>query len=86
MVSPAPAVPHAVPPALPSPVDEEDLSQSLIHEYDTPKRKGKERESDEQYPDAGSNETLDTPDSGVYPPTNEDEAETRRVEEVSSSL
>jgi hypothetical protein len=73
-----------------SPTSEEDVAGSRVwqDEEDIPsaKRKGKQREDSPE--NRGSEDTYgdvegDTPE---YPPVNEDQAETRRVEEVCARL
>jgi hypothetical protein len=74
--------------ALSSPSDDEDLGRRRIwedgDELHSPKAsssKGKQKEN--RYIDGGNDSESDVPDSGVYPPTADDDIETRRIEEVS---
>ncbi|KAJ3823926.1 hypothetical protein F5880DRAFT_456961 [Lentinula raphanica] len=72
-----------------SPSDDEDLGRRRIwedgDEQHSPKgsRKGKQR--DNEFADMNRDDSEDTeveaPDSGLYPPTTDEEAETRRIEE-----
>lgn len=84
--------PHPLPSLPPSPSSEEDLSRAQVWQDDTNSHhqpshtaaKGKQKQTRENYRDNGSDEALGSPEeSGAYPPTNDDQTETRRVEEVS---
>jgi hypothetical protein len=78
--------PNPLPSLPPTPTSEEDLSRRWAWQEggesdNLQSRKSEERQLQEQYADA-SDEASEHTDAGVYPPVNDDEAETRRVEEV----
>jgi hypothetical protein len=80
--------PYPLPSPPSTPTSEEDLSRSQAWQEDfqvepdkLQSKKGKERQLQEEYAYA-SDEALEHTYAGVYPPMSDDEAETRRVEEV----
>lgn len=80
--------PDTFSPVTPSPATSASNNERtwLADETGNPRHKGKERRVDLQYDDTEGEEALQSPEGLEYPPTNEDEAETRRVEEVSRVL
>ncbi len=82
--------PHQPPSSPPSPTEEEDLTRLRPWDESSQRRKGKERAVDDsEYADvvedsASSDADQPMASGSSYPPTLEDESETKRVEEVSS--
>jgi len=81
--------PHPLPSLPPSPSSEEDLSRVHVWQDDTDPNhlqpshtaKGKEKQTQEDYRDSGSDEALESSaESSAYPPMS-DQIETRQVEE-----
>lgn len=90
--------PHPLPSLPPSPITEEDLSRPTTrathdgfddHE-NIPRRqdKGKSKEIVGPYAEFGHNGETSEDDGagGTYPPANDDDTETRRIEEVSNGI
>ncbi|KAJ4468220.1 hypothetical protein J3R30DRAFT_3306049 [Lentinula aciculospora] len=70
-----------------SPSDDEDLGRRRIwedgDEQHLPSRKGKHNQNGfaDAHRESSEETELEAPDSGLYPPTTDEEAETRRIEE-----
>jgi len=89
-------IPERQTPLPPSPIEDYDLGHARTWDSDdeytpttetSPSRKGKAKQYDPQHTDAAGPEVIGMTEmdgNGVYPPVNDDAAETRRIEEVSS--
>lgn len=75
--------PRTVSPSANGSTQESAWSQSEAGDSQAGKRwKGKERQTEHEYTGSGSDDDLRVGDITAYPPTNDSEIETRRVEEV----
>ncbi|TFK44657.1 hypothetical protein BDQ12DRAFT_717814 [Crucibulum laeve] len=88
VVASAPSHTHAPSSSLPT-AEERDIAQAQQTWLDDsgttlPEQqslKGKQRAVDVHDADTGSDDTIESPGTSTYPPVNDDEAETRRIEE-----
>ncbi|KAK7454090.1 hypothetical protein VKT23_011601 [Stygiomarasmius scandens] len=87
-------IPERQTPLPPSPIEDYDLGHARTWDSDdeytpttetSPSRKGKAKQYDPQHTDAAGPEVIGMTEmdgNGVYPPVNDDAAETRRIEET----